>query len=152
MGSDSFAGTTPIKEQKKEIKELYDKLEERSKALEKYDAFEETVKKNNEKNDQLINDKNATIASLNDDIKKLKEENKTVEVLKKQITLLQLQIEEVQEESKNKEFDFQTQLQQKDMARQRQLLNLREELQDKFETRMEKIYDTENAKRDIDSR
>lgn len=132
---------TTIREQKKEL----DKL---SKELEKYQAFEENVEGRIKDKEQIIQSKNDNIIALTEEIKELKEANKSVKELEEQSNSLRAQINELKEDAKNKSFEFQAQLQQKDVERQRQLILLREELQDKFETRIGKIYDAENEKRE----
>lgn len=119
-----------IKEQKKEIEKL-------SKELEKYHTFEETVEGRIKDKDQIIQSKNENIVALTEELKELREANKAVKEFKSKEILLKNEIEKSKDN-----------LKQKDLDTQMKLLSLREELQDKYESRIEKIYDVENEKRE----
>lgn len=130
------------KEQKKEIDSL-------TKELKRYEALEESTESRILDKDQLILSRNENILALTQEIKELKEENRSVNELQSQMAHLHTQISELQEAAKAREFDFNMELKQKDMDRQQALISLREEFQDKYEARIEQIYDEENEKREM---
>ena len=129
-------------------KELQKEVDRLTKELKRYEGFEESVESRIQDKDQLLATKNEHILSLTEEIKELKEKNKTVDELRENTVRLHSQISELNEQIKNNEFQFNMELQQKDMDRQHALISLREELQDKYETRISQIYDAENEKRD----
>ena len=127
-----------LKEETKErVKANENEIKRLSKEVEKYEAYEESVEGRIADKELLIKSKDETIISLSAKINELEVENGKLDEFKKEILLLKHNIDELQDQLKQKEYE------KKD-----EILVIRKELQEKNEERIAKIYDSENDKRE----